>query len=166
MPRAGLALGSNLGDRLHHLRRAYEALQALHHGTHPPLAAAVYQTEPRFCPPGSPDFLNTVVEIDFTGSPLDLLSATQQIEKSLGRSANPLRNAPRVIDVDILYLGELCFENESLMLPHPRMAQRRFVLQPLSDIRPDFMIAGRSVLEILATLESDEAPLERLAETL
>lgn len=166
MARAGVALGSNLGDRLRNLRGALEALKELHEGIEPPLVASVYQTEPRFCPPGSPDFLNTVVEIEFSAGPLDLLAATQAIESRLGRSPNPLRNAPRVIDVDILYLGEIQFESDSLILPHPRISQRRFVLEPLADIRPELVLEGRSVAEILSALESDEAPLERLDEPL
>jgi len=162
MPRAGIALGSNLGDRLRNLREAFLLLRGIHDGGSPPLAAAVYQTVPRFCPPGSPDFLNTVVEIGFDGSPAALLAATQDIERRLGRTAAPVRNAPRVIDVDILYLGDLRHEDASLVLPHPRMAERRFVLQPLADIRPDLRIAGGTVAEALRDLVSDEPPLDQL----
>ncbi len=166
MRRAGIALGSNLGDRLLNLREALLRLRSLHAGDEAPRVAAVYQTEPRFCPPGSPDFLNTVVEIGFAEDPLDLLAATQQIERDLGRVPSPLRNAPRVIDVDILYLGDLRFANESLVLPHPRIGERRFVLQPLADIRPDLRIDGRTVDEALLALVDDESPLERLDEAL
>jgi 2-amino-4-hydroxy-6-hydroxymethyldihydropteridine diphosphokinase len=90
-----------------------------------------------------------------------LLDATQAIEFRLGRTAVPERNAPRVIDVDILYFGEERIEGEILDLPHPRLTSRRFVLQPLVEIRPDLVLPGDqvSIAEHLRHLDSNEPPL-------
>lgn len=161
MPRAGIALGSNLGDRIYHLRSALDALREIATPGTPVLTAPVYQTEPRFCPPGSPDFLNTVVEIGYDGSPLELLAQTRAIEKQLGRTRGAERNTPRTIDIDLLYLGNDIFEDAELTLPHPRIGERRFVLQPLADIRPELVLPGKSqsVSEILQAINTDEPGL-------
>jgi len=168
MPRAGIALGSNLGDRLGHLRAAIDQLREIATAGEPVLTAPIYQTEPRLCPPDSPDFLNTVVEIDFAGSPLDLLKHTSAIEKQLGRSPAAQRNAPRVIDLDILYLGDETSTGDLLELPHPRIQERSFVLQPLADIRPDLILPrhDQTIAALLAELPSDEAPLVVVVEEL
>lgn len=161
MPRVGIALGSNLGDRLAHLHAAYDALREIAHPGEPVLQAPVYQTEPLLCPPGSPLFYNTVVEITFEGEPLTLLQLTQSIEKKLGRSAAPERNAPRVIDVDLLYFGERIIDTWNLVLPHPRIGERRFVLQPLAEIRPELVLPGHTlnIAGLLGNLDSTEPPL-------
>jgi 2-amino-4-hydroxy-6-hydroxymethyldihydropteridine diphosphokinase len=166
MSRAAIALGSNLGDRLGHLRAAIGRLREIAMPGEVFLTAPVYQTEPRLCPPDSPDFLNTVVEIDFAGSPLDLLKHTRAIEQQLGRTPAAERNAPRVIDLDILYLGDETSTGDLLELPHPRIQERRFVLQPLADIRPDLILPGhdQTIAALLAHLPSDEAPLVVLAD--
>ena len=161
MPRAGIALGSNLGDRLAHLAAARRALDAIAHPGSPLLAAPIYQTEPRLCPPGSPDFHNTVIELEFDGTPHALLALTREIERRLGRTRGPERNAPRVIDIDLLYLGDHLIDDTTLTLPHPRIHERRFVLQPLADIRPNLVLPGhtRSIATLLASLPPDEPPL-------
>lgn len=159
--RTAIALGSNLGDRLAHLREARDRLRELATPGEPFLQAPVYQTAPVDCPGDSPDFYNTVVELAFDRSPHDLLDATQAIEFHLGRRAATERNAPRVIDLDILYLGGST-ENEGILeLPHPRLTSRRFVLQPLADIRPDLVLPGdaATIAEHLAHLDNDEPEL-------
>lgn len=168
MPRAGIALGSNLGDRLARLREACALLRAIATPGEPFVTAPVYQTEPQLCPPGSPDFLNTVVEIEFAGSPLELLEQTRAIERRLGRAGSAERNAPRVIDVDLLYFGDEVRSGRTLELPHPRIGERRFVLQPLAEIRPGLVLPGRThtVAELLALLPQDDMPLAPLAEIL
>lgn len=161
MPRAGIALGSNLGDRMSHLRAALEALRGIATPGEPFLTAPFYRTEPRLCPPDSPDFINTVVEIGFKGGPLDLLERTRAIEERLGRTRGAERNAPRVIDIDLLYVGDASVRHEMLVLPHPRLGERRFVLQPLADIRPELVLPGQEecVREMLRRLVTDEPPL-------
>jgi len=161
MPRAGIALGSNLGNRIANLAEATRRLEEMATKNQPFLKAPIYQTEPLQCPPDSPEFLNTVVEFEFNGSAAKLLKLTRSIENSMGRIASPLRNAPRLIDVDILYLGNEQIDSPDLVLPHPRMHQRRFVLQPLADIRPDLLLPGHAIpiTELLATLACEETPL-------
>jgi 2-amino-4-hydroxy-6-hydroxymethyldihydropteridine diphosphokinase len=167
MARAGIALGSNLGDRLANLRAALLALREISAPGEPVLAAPVYQTEPCDCPPGSPDFLNTVVEIAFDGQPAELLTKTRYIERQLGRAPAAERNAPRVIDLDLLYLGDVVHESADLVLPHPRIVQRRFVLQPLAEIRPELKLPGQDVTiaGLLERLNADESPLSLVSGT-
>lgn len=168
MSRAGIALGSNLGDRLANLREAWRQLLTLAVPEEDFYAARIYQTEPRFCPPGSPNFLNTVVEIEFDASAIDLLRACRGIEKSMGRERGAERNAPRVIDLDLLYVDDDKWATEDLELPHPRISERRFVLEPLAEIRPELVLPGELVTvgELLAMLPLDEAPLEAIDEGL
>ncbi|MEP4078885.1 2-amino-4-hydroxy-6-hydroxymethyldihydropteridine diphosphokinase [Haloferula sp.] len=158
--RTAIALGSNLGDRLHHLRAARDSLRALSPDKEI-LQAPIYQTAPIDCPEDSPDFFNTVVEIDYAGSPHDLLDATQAIEFHLGRQPGTERNAPRVVDLDILYFGDSRESGGLLEIPHPRLTSRRFVLQPLAEIRPDLVLPGDSatIAEHLDHLDSDEPAL-------
>ena len=159
MARAGIALGSNLGDRHAHLRAAIAGLRELATPGEPVLSAAIYQTQPRDCPPGSPDFLNTVIEIGFAGGPRELLAQTRALEHALGRRRGAERNAPRVIDIDLLYFDDVRLDDVMLTLPHPRLCQRRFVLQPLADIRPLLMLPGQTltIAELLARLPAESA---------
>jgi len=163
MTRAGLALGSNLGDRHAHLQAALRCLRAIAIPGEAVLAAPIYQTAPHCCPPGAPEFLNTVVEIAYAGSARDLLDHSRAIETTLGRTRST-RNAPRNIDIDLLYHGTEWCNHADLILPHPRLSERRFVLQPLADIRPELVLPGHqlSIAELLANLHSTEPPLVRL----
>ena len=164
MPRAGIALGSNLGRRLANLQAARELLRRLALPGTVLLQAPVYQTTPRDCPDGSPDFLNTVVEIGYAGTPGELLGHSQAIEAALGRSPGPHCNAPRPIDLDLLYFGDAVDQSATLQLPHARLTQRRFVLQPLADIRPDLILPGhcRTIAEHLAHCPANEPALKLL----
>ena len=139
--KAGLGLGSNLGDRLSHLQEAAAFLQSLSAADHF-LTSRIFETKPEDCPPGSPTFLNAVVEIDTSLSHRDLLVKCQEFEIKIGRPEKHARNSPRIIDVDILYFGDLEIEEENLIIPHPRMKDRTFVLLPLRDIRPDLVSIG------------------------
>ena len=154
MPRVGIALGSNLGDRTANLEAARECLREISAPGEPLLRASDYQTEPLHCPPGSPLFQNSVVEIAFDGNPFELLELTQAIEKRLGRINKPERNAPRIIDVDLLYFGDEIIDTEDLVLPHPRIGERLFVLEPLAEIRPDLVLPGQTkcIAELLVNL--------------
>jgi 2-amino-4-hydroxy-6-hydroxymethyldihydropteridine diphosphokinase len=164
MPRVGIALGSNLGDRPANLQAARNRLREIATPGELFLEASTYQTEPHLCPPGSPYFHNSVVEIAFDGDPFVLLELTQAIEQQLGRTTSPQRNAPRIIDVDLLYFGDEIIDTEALVLPHPRIRERRFVLQPLAEIRPHLILPGspHPVSTLLAHLDSSEPPLVRL----
>jgi len=164
MPRVGIALGSNLGDRLAHIRAAIAALKEISIPGDPFLEASIYQTEPVHCPPGSPVFYNTVVELGFDGTASGLLEITRPLEKHLGRVSAPLRNAPRVIDIDLLYFGGEAIATDTLILPHPRLHERRFVLEPLAEIHPGLLLPGKTVpvSTLFETLASDEPPLIRV----
>lgn len=161
MARVGIALGSNLGDRLANLRAARAGLAGLAASGGVILQAPVYQTAPVLCPDGSADFYNTVVELEVEGGAGWLLQETQRLERRLGRESGGVRNAPRVIDIDLLYWGDAVVDLPGLVLPHPRLAVRRFVLQPLAEIRPDLQLPGwaGTAREMLAWLVSDEPPL-------
>lgn len=143
MPRVAIALGSNLGDRALNIAAATAALRKLATPSAPFLTASLHDTAPQDCPTDSPRFLNTVIDLDYPGSdPLALLAETQAIERALGREPNPMRNAPRVIDIDILLFGEISLKHPTLELPHPRIQTRPFVLLPLREIREYQLPAG------------------------
>ena len=148
--RVGIALGSNLDDRLENLRAARRHLFALHEDRGPFLCSRIYETDPVDCPPDSPVFLNAAIELASTLPPLDLLKKLQAIEHLLGRPSNHAHHAPRTIDLDILYYDNLAFTLPELTLPHPRITERAFVLQPLADIAPTRILPGQ--IQTIATL--------------
>ena len=152
--RCGIALGSNIGDRLAHLNAAREALARLHTGDDAPLFSPIYETEPVDCAPGTAPYLNAVMEIESNGEPLALFHALQQIERAAGRPTDHGRNTPRTLDLDLLYAGDCTVQSPELTLPHPRLATRRFVLQPLADLRPGLILPGtqKTIAELLACL--------------
>ena len=139
----GLALGSNSGDRLLNLQRARDFLLELSAGRRR-LQSPIYETAPVDCPPGSQSFYNAVVEIDFAGEPEELFAHTRAYENAQGRLAERAAgvNAPRTIDIDILYFGDRILTEPDLVIPHPRLRHRRFELVPLANIRPDLILAG------------------------
>ncbi len=136
MEKVGLALGSNLGDRIDILQKASKLLVDNLESRHC-LASGVYETAPLDCPPGSPSFYNAVIELETDLPPLELLTVCQDIEQRLGRPLQHEFNAPRTVDIDILYYGEESVTTDRLTVPHPRMEARAFVQLPLSEIRPD-----------------------------
>jgi 2-amino-4-hydroxy-6-hydroxymethyldihydropteridine diphosphokinase len=163
--RAAVALGSNLGDRLDNLRAARQRIVDLAGVAPPILSSAIYETDPVDCEPGAQKFLNAVVEFDYQGDPLDLWKQLAAIESALGRPPDHPRNVSRKIDVDLLYFGDTKIDGTQLQLPHSRMHLRRFVLQPLADIRPDLMLPNQTVTvrELLAQLE-DSCNVVRLTD--
>ena len=133
MPLVYLALGSNLGDRADNLRRALQALgEQLALGAVSPC----YETEPAYVL-DQPRFYNLVCRATTTLAPLDLLHHLKELETRLGREPT-VRFGPRVIDLDLLFYGDLVLASPELTLPHPRLHERAFVLVPLADLAPDF----------------------------
>jgi len=153
--RTAVALGSNLGDRLSNLRAARQAILGFSNVKPPVISSAVYETEPVACEPGAEKFLNAVVEFDYEGDPLTLLEQLIRVEETLGRNRQHARNVSRTIDIDLLYCGEHIIEEKTVRLPHPRVHLRKFVLQPLSDIRSDLILPrqNKTVGELLEDFE-------------
>lgn len=165
--RAGIALGSNLGDRLAQLRAACALLGESSAIGEPVRYSRIYETEPVGTASDAGAFLNAVAEVEFEGHPLTLLDELQGIEARLGRPSKRPRNASRTIDLDVLYVGNLALSNDEIVIPHPRLHVRRFVLQPLCDLRPELVLPGqhRTVAELLAAV-ADEAQVRLRPETL
>ncbi|HET6886485.1 MAG TPA: 2-amino-4-hydroxy-6-hydroxymethyldihydropteridine diphosphokinase [Candidatus Udaeobacter sp.] len=153
--RTAVALGSNLGDPLENLRAARRQIIELDKVQPPILSSGIYETKPVDCERGASKFLNAVVEFDYEGDAVQLLEQLVRIEESLGRKRDHQKNVSRTIDIDLLYCGDRQIDNERLQLPHPRMHLRKFVLQPLTDIRPDLILPGqtRTIADLLAELE-------------
>lgn len=146
--RAFLGLGSNLGDRSENLRRAVALLDA-RDGVRVVRTSSIYETEP--VGPPQPDFLNAVAEIDTTLSPRALLEACLGVEAEMGRVRRE-RWGPRVIDVDLLLFDDQRIDEPDLVVPHPRMHERAFVLVPLAELAPDLILAdGRTAADIAWT---------------
>ncbi|HMF79454.1 MAG TPA: 2-amino-4-hydroxy-6-hydroxymethyldihydropteridine diphosphokinase [Bryobacteraceae bacterium] len=132
--RVYLSLGSNIGERQENLDRAVARLEPA--GVHVVRRSSVYETEPQDVS-NQPWFLNIVVECETRCFPLQLLTAVLGIERDLGRKRGAaIRRGPRVIDIDILLYGNSTIETPRLVVPHPRMLERRFVLEPLLEIAP------------------------------
>jgi 2-amino-4-hydroxy-6-hydroxymethyldihydropteridine diphosphokinase len=151
---------------LANLRNARKDIASLR-GVLPPLrASAVYETEPVGCEKGAAKFLNAAIEFGYAGAALDLMHGLAAIEKLLGRAASHARNISRTIDLDLLYFGELEIETAELQLPHPRIADREFVLRPLADIRPDLILPKQteSVAMLLLQLTATGAVVRIAAE--
>jgi 2-amino-4-hydroxy-6-hydroxymethyldihydropteridine diphosphokinase len=163
--RTGVALGSNLGDRLANLRTARKAIVDLSGVAPPVLSSPIYETEPVDCEPGAGKFLNAVIEFDDEEDSTTLLKQLIRIEESLGRERDHAQNVSRKIDIDLLYLGEMKIGKDRLQLPHPRLHLRKFVLQPLADIRPDLVLPNqtKTVRELLAQLD-DSGKVVRLTD--
>ena len=154
--RTAVALGSNLGDRLDNLRAARRAILGLSNVKPPILSSAIYETDPVDCEPGANKFLNAVIEFDYDRDPSSLLEELIRIEKALGRKRDHPKNISRTIDIDMLYYDQRIIEDERLQLPHPRIHLRKFVLQPLANIRPGLILPGQTqtVDELAAKVEN------------
>ena len=133
--RAFLGLGSNLGDRWQHLRDAVASL--------PDVVAVspVYETSPVGGPAGQGPYLNCVVELSTDLSPRELLGVAHRLEDAAGRERKE-RWGPRTLDVDVLLVDDLTVDEPDLVVPHPRMWERRFVLAPLAQLAPELVPEG------------------------
>jgi 2-amino-4-hydroxy-6-hydroxymethyldihydropteridine diphosphokinase len=150
--RAYVGLGSNLGEREDFLARAMELLRAEPH-IDVVAVSSVRETEPvDFVE--QPRFLNAAVEVETDLSPRALLERLLAVEQALGRRRDEPRFGPRTIDLDLLLYGDEIVDEPGLTVPHPRLAQRRFALEPLHEIDPDLVVPGRGpVVELLAALQ-------------
>jgi 2-amino-4-hydroxy-6-hydroxymethyldihydropteridine diphosphokinase len=153
--RGYLGLGSNVGDRRANLQAAVDALPAV--GVEVLAASSVYDTEPVGEVLDQPDFLNACVRIETGLGPEELLDACKAVEREVGRAAGGPRHGPRVIDVDLLLLGDLEYSSERLTLPHAETSSRRFVLVPLLELDPELALpSGQRLADTLETLGGGE----------
>lgn len=154
---AFVALGSNLGDSQEIILRATVQLEQL--SAKPLLKSSLWETTPVDCPPGSPMFVNAVIGLHprLDETPESLLEKLQTLERMFGRQPKKVLNEARPLDLDLIAFGHATRNTQQLVLPHPRAHQRRFVLQPLSEIAPDFVLPGqdKTVLQLLQTLPPD-----------
>ena len=139
--RAFLGLGSNLGDREATLRQGLAGLEAAGDVV---AVSPLYETEPVGGPEDQGAFLNLVVELDTADSPRELLRRCQALEEAAYR-VRTVRWGPRTLDADVLLVDDVTVDEEDLIVPHPRMWERRFVLQPLADLAPELVPADRLI---------------------
>jgi 2-amino-4-hydroxy-6-hydroxymethyldihydropteridine diphosphokinase len=153
MIRAYVALGSNLGNPVQTIEDAMDAMAALR-GSLLKAMSSLYRTAPVGLK-HQPDFINAVVAIDTRLAPRDLLAELFALEARFGRERS-VKNAPRTLDLDLLLHGETVQDDPELILPHPRMHERAFVLTPLAEIAPNLIIPGRGAVAGLLAACADQ----------
>ena len=152
-----VALGSNLGDSRRNILEAMARLQKIF--DRPLNKSALWQTSPVNCPPNSPLFVNAVVGFAprKNETPESLFQKLRTLEKEFGRPAKKVLNEPRPLDLDLIAYGTETRNSPELILPHPRAHLRRFVLQPLSEIAPDYLPGqSKTISQLLAELLDEE----------
>jgi 2-amino-4-hydroxy-6-hydroxymethyldihydropteridine diphosphokinase len=147
--RAYVGLGANLGDREHTLRAAVGVLAA-GDGIDVAAVSTLRETEPVGVG-GQPDFLNGVVALDTTLGARELLERLLAVEQRFGRVRVPGEHSPRTLDLDLLLYGGEQIDEPGLTVPHPRLHERRFVLEPLAELAPGLVVPGRGSVESLLT---------------
>ncbi len=146
------SLGANLGDREHSLRQALELLGA-QGGIRVVRVSSFRETEP-WGPVEQPAFVNAVAELETSLAPRELLDTLLAVERELGRVRAGPRYGPRTIDLDLLLYGDSVVAEPGLELPHPRLHERRFALEPLAELDPSLVVPGRGrVSDLLAELD-------------
>jgi 2-amino-4-hydroxy-6-hydroxymethyldihydropteridine diphosphokinase len=149
---ACIALGSNLDDPRLQVERGFAALAALPR-TRLLARSRLYRTPP-WGMPGQPDFINAAARLETTLTPRELLDALLAIEARAGR-VRGARNGPRILDLDLLLYGKRVINEPDIVVPHPRLHERAFVLLPLVDVAADFEVPGRGrVVELLQRVDA------------
>ncbi|MBO0767251.1 MAG: 2-amino-4-hydroxy-6-hydroxymethyldihydropteridine diphosphokinase [Solirubrobacterales bacterium] len=155
LTRGFLGLGSNLGDRRANLQSAVTGLEAAGVGVLG--SSSVYETAPVGLVLDQPAFLNACVEVETELTAFELLDLCKQVEAALGRDFSAVRHGPRPIDIDILLFGSETLESDRLVVPHPALCERRFVLVPLLELEPAAALPDGSALsEALTALGDDD----------
>jgi 2-amino-4-hydroxy-6-hydroxymethyldihydropteridine diphosphokinase len=151
-----LGLGSNIGDTRAHLLAAVAALPA--HGVTVIGSSSTYATEPVGLILDQPEFLNACLRVETELGPEELLDACKAVERVVGRAAGGPRHGPRVIDVDLLLLGDLEYSSDRLTLPHAEVSSRRFVLVPLLELDPELALpSGERLADTLSALPAGQS---------
>jgi len=142
-----LSIGSNLDNRIENLKSAVTELNSAYIRVTD--CSAVYETSPVDCENNSPAFLNATAEVETELPPDKLIKTILDIEKEIGRKRST-KNAPRIIDIDVILCGNIISDDENIIIPHPRMLERLFVLAPLREIAGEVIhpIAGKSINEL------------------
>ena len=155
---AYIALGSNLGDSVANIKRAFMELE--HYSASSIQKSSLWRSMPVDCPEGSPDFFNAVAAIEPLENemPESLLTKLQQLEIQFGRRPKLVLNEPRPLDLDLIAFKTETRNSDQLTLPHPRWHERRFVLDPLNEIAAEIVLPrqSKSVSELLSEMETDE----------
>ncbi len=157
MTRTGyLGLGSNLGDRRANLQAAVEELGRREVDVL--ASSSTYDTEPVGEVLDQPDFLNACLRVGTCHEAEELLEVAKEVERAVGREPGARRHAPRVVDVDVLLLGEITHRSERLRLPHPEVLSRRFVLVPLLELDPELTLPdGTRAADAFAALGATQS---------
>ena len=148
MAKAYVAVGANLGDRAGTIRAALERLDAVP-GVSVEAVSSLTETDPVGPVLDQPRFLNGAARLETTLSPRELLGALLAVEAALGRVREGPRGGPRPIDLDLLLYGEERLDEPGLAVPHPRLHERRFVLEPLAELEPGLKVPGKGTVEAL-----------------
>ena len=154
-----LALGSNIENRKQHVETA---IVLLREKVHDITVAPLYETKPRYFE-DQQNFLNTVLSGYTDLKPMELLQFTKTVQQEVGR-VERFRNGPREIDIDILFYDNEVYKDEELEIPHPRLQERDFVLQPFADINPDFLhpVLKKTIRELLDTLPEEQRSMIKM----
>lgn len=156
MHRVFLSLGSNLGDRVHYLDKGKRLLSTMAGAVKK--VSSVYETEPWGFSPGN-NFLNMAALLETSLEPAELLAVIQRIESLCGRKSSGTGYSSRTLDIDILFFDDEILETEKLIIPHPLLYKRRFVLIPLVELSPDMVhpVFRKSVSQLLASCSDEKA---------
>ena len=153
-----IGVGSNRGEPVTFARSGIQRIRAFAAGSF--RSSSLWLTSPVDCPPDADDFVNAAVAFEAADdlTPLVLLDELKAIEREFGRDPNPVRNAPRELDLDLLLFDAITCSTERLTLPHPRAASRRFVLAPAAEIVPalEWPGTGQTVAQLLAALDNGD----------
>lgn len=157
-----ISVGSNIGDKIAHCRFGIARM-----GDHPDIVVTATSPFYRTAPVDFKDqdwFVNAAIRIATRLDPYGLLSVTQAVQTAIGQGAKTIRFGPRILDLDIIFYDQLILKHTDLELPHPRMHKRRFVLQPICDIDPQFVhpTLGCRVQDLLQNLERDQQEVVRI----
>jgi 2-amino-4-hydroxy-6-hydroxymethyldihydropteridine diphosphokinase len=161
MNRIYLSLGSNLGDRSRNLKKGIGLLEQL--AGKPGAISSIYETEPWGCE-SDLNFYNLVIELFTPLGPLPLLEVIHEVEKKCGRERSQIRYAPRTLDIDILFYGESVIDYPELVVPHPNLQERQFVLVPLAEIAPQFVhpLLNKDMEQLVKACRDDKKIIQKL----